>query len=149
MSVSRKTLYSMRRLCYVCVDYCMDSRGHLKWKCERVHCSIVSIFVSLRPQGLSAFQAPLSMGFPRQEYWSGLPFPSPSEHLNGLHFLWSILFHNEVKGHTHSNRYGKASKGYSSFSTNPQSVFSPCCKEDKFIMKKAIVSKAARKVYRF
>ena len=21
--------------------------------------------------------APLSMGFPRQEYWSGLPFPSP------------------------------------------------------------------------
>ena len=24
------------------------------------------------------FQAPLSMGFPRQEYWSGLPFPSPA-----------------------------------------------------------------------
>ena len=23
-----------------------------------------------------AFQAPLSMGFPRQEYWSGLRFPS-------------------------------------------------------------------------
>ena len=23
-----------------------------------------------------AYQAPLSMGFPRQEYWSGLPFPS-------------------------------------------------------------------------
>ena len=22
-----------------------------------------------------ACQAPLSMGFPRQEYWSGLPFP--------------------------------------------------------------------------
>ena len=22
-----------------------------------------------------ALQAPLSMGFPRQEYWSGLPFP--------------------------------------------------------------------------
>ena len=26
-----------------------------------------------------ARQAPLSMGFPRQEYWSGLPFPSPGE----------------------------------------------------------------------
>ena len=25
----------------------------------------------------AAHQAPLSMGFPRQEYWSGLPFPSP------------------------------------------------------------------------
>ena len=24
-----------------------------------------------------ALQAPLSVGFPRQEYWSGLPFPSP------------------------------------------------------------------------
>ena len=24
-----------------------------------------------------AHQAPLSMGFPRQEYWSGVPFPSP------------------------------------------------------------------------
>ena len=26
-----------------------------------------------------AFQAPLSVGFPRQEYWSGLPFPSPGD----------------------------------------------------------------------
>ena len=24
-----------------------------------------------------AYQAPLSIGFSRQEYWSGLPFPSP------------------------------------------------------------------------
>ena len=24
-------------------------------------------------------QAPLSLGFPRQEYWSGLPFPSPGD----------------------------------------------------------------------
>ena len=24
-----------------------------------------------------AHQAPLSTGFPRQEYWSGLPFPAP------------------------------------------------------------------------
>ena len=26
-----------------------------------------------------ACQAPLSMGFPRQEYWSGFPFPSPGD----------------------------------------------------------------------
>ena len=26
-----------------------------------------------------ALQAPLSMGFPRQEYWSGLPFPAPGD----------------------------------------------------------------------
>ena len=24
-------------------------------------------------------KAPLSVGFPRQEYWSGLPFPSPRD----------------------------------------------------------------------
>ena len=26
-----------------------------------------------------AYQAPLSMGFSRQEYWSGVPFPSPED----------------------------------------------------------------------
>ena len=26
-----------------------------------------------------AYQAPLSMGFSRQEHWSGLPFPSPGD----------------------------------------------------------------------
>ena len=26
-----------------------------------------------------ARQAPLSMGFPRQEYWSGLPLPAPGD----------------------------------------------------------------------
>ena len=31
----------------------------------------------------ATLQVPLSMGFPRQEYWSGLPFPSPVD-LPGL-----------------------------------------------------------------
>ena len=29
-----------------------------------------------------AYQASQSMGFSRQEYWSGLPFPSPGDLLN-------------------------------------------------------------------
>ena len=29
--------------------------------------------------GTVAYQAPLSMGFSKQEYWSGLPFPSPGD----------------------------------------------------------------------
>ena len=33
------------------------------------HACVLSCFVAL--------QAPLSIGFPRQEYWNGLPFPSP------------------------------------------------------------------------
>ena len=36
-------------------------------------CSHVQLFVNL---WTVVHQAPLSMGFPRQEYWSGLPFPS-------------------------------------------------------------------------
>ena len=38
--------------------------------------SCVWIFVSL---WTVAFQAPLSLGFSRQEYWSGLPFPPPGD----------------------------------------------------------------------
>ena len=33
----------------------------------------------MRPHGLIACQAPLSMEFSRQEYWSRLPFPSPGD----------------------------------------------------------------------
>ena len=35
----------------------------------------------------SAYQAPLSMGFARQEYWSGVPLPSPSGAADGLIFM--------------------------------------------------------------
>ena len=31
------------------------------------------------PMESVAYQAPLSMGFSRQDYWSGLPFPSPGD----------------------------------------------------------------------
>ena len=31
------------------------------------------------PMGCIAYQAPLSMGFSRQEYWSGLPCPPPED----------------------------------------------------------------------
>ena len=34
---------------------------------------------SLRPHWTAVHQAPLSMGFSRQEDWSGLPFPSPRD----------------------------------------------------------------------
>ena len=34
---------------------------------------------SLHPLWTAAHQAPLSMGFSRQEFWSGLPFPPPGD----------------------------------------------------------------------
>ena len=49
--------------CCVCVCVCS--------------CSVMSD--SLQPLWTVARQAPLSMRFPRQEYWSGLPFPTPED----------------------------------------------------------------------
>ena len=37
----------------------------------------------------AAYQAPLSMGFSRQEYWSGVPSPAPT--VNAGTLLFSIL----------------------------------------------------------
>ena len=39
------------------------------------------------------YQAPLSMGFSKQEYWSGLPFPSPKYLLTNETFkaLWKEI----------------------------------------------------------
>ena len=45
--------------------------------CVRVSYSVVYEF-SVTPW-TGAHQAPLSVGFPRQQYWSGLPFPSPGD----------------------------------------------------------------------
>ena len=38
-----------------------------------------------------AQQAPLSMGFLRQEYWSGLPFPSPGALPDLIKFVSTVL----------------------------------------------------------
>ena len=40
---------------------------------------LLSCVQLLLPHGLYPHQAPLSMGFPRQEYWNELPFPFPGE----------------------------------------------------------------------
>ena len=45
--------------------------GSMKVKVKSLSCVLFAT-----PQTV-AYQVPLSMGFSRQEYWSGLPFPSP------------------------------------------------------------------------
>ena len=47
-----------------------------KAKLEKCVLSYVQLFATL---WTVARQAPLSMQFSRQEYWSGLPFPSPGD----------------------------------------------------------------------
>ena len=39
-----------------------------------VHTQLCRLFAT---PGTIALQVPLPMGFPRQEYWNGLPFPLP------------------------------------------------------------------------
>ena len=46
---------------------------------EDVRARVLSRIQLLATAWTVACQAPLSMGFPRQEYWSGLPLPSPGD----------------------------------------------------------------------
>ena len=56
---------------------------HILWLCMIISdypscccCLVTKSCLFVTPWTL-AHQAPLSMGFPREEHWSGLPFPSP------------------------------------------------------------------------
>ena len=53
------------------------------------HFSHIRLFVA---PWTVAHQAPLSMGFPRQEYWSGLPFPSPGDMNLFIHILYLATY---------------------------------------------------------
>ena len=53
------------------MNYCLDySRKKVK---------LLSCVLLFATPWTVAHQAPLSMGFSRQEYWSGLPFPSAGD----------------------------------------------------------------------
>ena len=45
----------------------------------------------------AAYQAPLSMGFSRQDYWSGVPMPSPEWIGYPLQYSWASLVAQPVK----------------------------------------------------
>ena len=53
-----------------------------KGKCPNIYmlcCVLLSRVQLFVTPWTVARQAPLSMGFPRQEYWNGLPFPPPGD----------------------------------------------------------------------
>ena len=62
-----------------------------KWKVKVRSLSCVRL---LATPWTAAYQAPLSMGFSRQEYWSGVPSPSPSVFpillFSSISFHWSL-----------------------------------------------------------
>ena len=52
--------------------------GWMKHKERKKEKSLSRVQLFVTPWTL-AYQAPPSMGFSKQEYWSGLPFPSPGD----------------------------------------------------------------------
>ena len=55
-----------------------------KWKVKVKSLSRARLLVT---PWIGAYQAPLSMGFSRQEYWSGVPLPSLKYHIL-MHISW-------------------------------------------------------------
>jgi len=66
---------------WVAISFSNAWKGKMKVK----SLSRVQLFTT--PQS-AAYQAPLSMGFSRQECWSGVPLPSPNGGLSLTTFLW-------------------------------------------------------------
>ena len=76
-------------------------------------CSVASVVSSSATPWTVAHPAPLSMGFSRQEYWSGLPYPSPGDLPNpgiepsspmspALHFTTEPLGKPKLKARPHN-----------------------------------------------
>ena len=57
-----------------------------KWKVKVMSLSRIRLFAT---PWTVAYQAPPSMGFPRQEYWSGLPLPSPVCDISYVYIFFS------------------------------------------------------------
>ena len=71
-----------------------------KWKMKGKSLSCVWLFVT---PWTTAYQPPLSMEFSRQEYWSGLPLPSPRSRASfaiGRVQIWLSLLGAKVKVRT-------------------------------------------------
>ena len=62
-----------------------------KWKVKVKSLSRVQLLLT---PWTSAYQAAPSLGFSRQEYWSGVPLPSPSSMLRGLKNSESVKYLN-------------------------------------------------------
>ena len=71
---------------YVCVCVCARVRSeqgllNMAKLCNLLNCGglVTKLCPTLVTTWTVACQAPLSIGFSRQEYWCGLPFPSPGD----------------------------------------------------------------------
>ena len=74
-----------------------------KWKVKVKSLSCVQLFAT---PWIVAYQAPPSMGFPRQEHWSGVPLPSPNSYYITQQFHSLVMYARKLKiMHPHKNFY--------------------------------------------
>ena len=74
------------------LEWCAISFSNAgKWKVKVKLLSRVQLFAT---PWTAAYQAPLSMGFSRQEYWSGVPLPSPRGEGRVAYKIW---FRKQIK----------------------------------------------------
>ena len=85
-----------RTLEWVVISFC----NVWKWKLKVKSLSRAQL---LATPWTAAYQAPLSMGFSRQEYWSGFPLPSPHtgillDKIQAIIYIWisDKPWHNSV-----------------------------------------------------
>ena len=64
-----------------------------KWKVKVKSFSPVQL---LATPWTAAYQAPLSMGFSRQDYWSGVPLPSPLVTTISILYIFNEFFFNFI-----------------------------------------------------
>ena len=62
-------------------EMCYKYKTHIVffWRLKRIPRTSLVVCACMLSRALRPHQALLSMGFPRQEYWSGLPFPPPGD----------------------------------------------------------------------
>ena len=84
MSAESKCVTLSKSLNFVSLNLLMQT---IKALCVDVSCSVLSN--SFVIPWIVAYQIPLSMEFSQEEYWSGLPFPSPNKGLKLELFLSS------------------------------------------------------------
>ena len=73
-----------RTLEWVAISFSSAGKGKVKVR------SLSRVWLLAIPR-TAAYQAPPSMGFSRQEYWSGVPLPSPSQLMRHSHIELSHL----------------------------------------------------------
>ena len=73
-----------------------------KWKVKVKSLSCVQL---LATSWTAAYQAPLSMGFSRQEYWSGVPLPSPDNAITISNYEQDLAYPIKIVSNTDNSIY--------------------------------------------